>query len=186
MNLLFHCCCAPCAVIPAEVLCEEGITPTLFWYNPNIHPSAEYQSRRDALCAFAELEKLPLEMADEYGLYLFLRDIGGETDREKRCDTCYRMRLEQTAARAVELGFAAFSTSLLISPYQRHDTIRGLGDEAAKLYGVEFLYRDFRPLFRESQSQARALGLYMQKYCGCIFSEADRYAEKPGGVSKLQ
>ena len=180
MNLLFHCCCAPCAAAPVENLCAEGITPTLFWYNPNIHPSAEYQSRCDALRAFAELKNLPLEMADEYGLYPFMREIGGETEGEKRCDICYRMRLERTAARAAEMGFAAFGATLLISPYQRHDSIRRIGGEVAMRHGVEFLYRDFRPLFRESQSQARALGLYMQKYCGCVFSEADRYAQKAG------
>ncbi|MCL2192025.1 MAG: epoxyqueuosine reductase QueH [Treponema sp.] len=175
MNLLFHCCCAPCTIAPVESLCGEGISPTLFWYNPNIHPSTEYQNRRDALFAFAGLKNLPLVAVDEYGLYSFLHDIGGETER---CTVCYRVRLEWTAARAVELGFDAFGTSLFISPYQQHDLISRIGDEVAERYGVEFLYRDFRPLFRESQTQSRALGLYMQKYCGCIFSEADRYAEK--------
>jgi predicted adenine nucleotide alpha hydrolase (AANH) superfamily ATPase len=80
------------------------------------------------------------------------------------------MRLERTAARAAEGGFDGFSTSLLISPYQRHDAIRRLGEEAAAKFGVNFLYRDFRPLFRKGQAQARDLGLYMQKYCGCTFS----------------
>jgi len=163
-----------------ESLCGKGITPTLFWYNPNIHPSTEYQSRRDALLAFARLKNPPLEAVDEYGLYLFMQDIDNETEFGKRCDICYRGRLERTAARAAELGFDAFGTSLLISPYQQHDAIHRIGNEVAEQHGVEFLYRDFRPLFRESQTQARALGLYMQKYCGCIFSEADRYAEKAG------
>jgi len=180
MNLLFHCCCAPCASATVENLCGEGITPMLFWYNPNIHPSTEYQSRRDALLAFAGLKKLPLETADEYGLYSFLQDIGGETGFGKRCGICYRGRLERTASRAAELGFDAFGTSLLVSPYQQHDVIRRIGDEVAERYGLRFLYRDFRPLFKGGQTQARALGLYMQKYCGCIFSEADRYAEKAG------
>jgi len=180
MNLLFHCCCASCAAASAESLCGEGISVTLFWHNPNIHPSAEYQSRRDALLALAEHNNLPVETDGEYGLYHFMRGIGGEIDFEKRCDPCYRMRLERTAARAAEMGFAAFGTSLLISHYQRHDAVRRIGDEAAKRYGVEFLYRDFRPMFRESQSRVRALGLYMQKYCGCVFSEADRYAQKAG------
>jgi len=132
------------------------------------------------LLAFARLKNLPLEAVDEYGLYPFMQDVGNETEFGKRCDICYRGRLERTATRAAELGFDAFGTSLLISPYQQHDAISRIGNEVAEQHGVEFLYRDFRPLFRESQAQARALGLYMQKYCGCIFSEVDRYAEKAG------
>ena len=180
MNLLFHCCCAPCAIAPVESLRGQGVNPTLFWYNPNIHPSTEYASRRDALIALAGLRGLPLETIDEYGLYPFLRDIGGETEPGKRCGVCYRVRLERTAARAAELGLDAFGSSLFISPYQRHEAMRRAGREAAERHGVEFLHLDFRPLFRESQAQARALGLYMQKYCGCVFSEADRALSKTG------
>jgi len=183
MKLLFHCCCAPCAAASVESLCGEGITPTLFWYNPNIHPSTEYESRRDSLFAFAETGNLPLEKVDEYGLYPFLHSVGGEMAMGLRCCDCYYMRLARTAALAVELGFGAFGTSLLISPYQDHDLIRGTGDDVAKQHGMDFMYRDFRPMFRESQNQARANGFYMQKYCGCIFSEADRYKDK-GKVSK--
>jgi predicted adenine nucleotide alpha hydrolase (AANH) superfamily ATPase len=170
MKLLFHCCCAPCAAGCVESLAAEGITPRLFWYNPNIHPYTEYQSRRDALVTFAGGD---LMMIDEYGLRSFLR--GGQTDAPERCDFCYRLRLEKTAASAAENGFDTFSTSLLVSPYQRHDAIRSLGEALAAQYGVAFLYRDFRPRFREGQARARALGLYMQRYCGCIFSEEERY-----------
>jgi tRNA A37 threonylcarbamoyladenosine dehydratase/predicted adenine nucleotide alpha hydrolase (AANH) superfamily ATPase len=171
MRLLFHCCCGPCATACIESLSTEGITPTLFWYNPNIHPLAEYHKRRDALSAFAAAGNLELEMIDEYGQESFLNCIGGKTEAPERCSLCYRMRLERTAAYAAEKGFDAFSTSLLISPWQQHDVIRSLGEELVARYGVEFIYRDFRPLFNNSRSQARALGLYMQKYCGCIFSE---------------
>jgi tRNA A37 threonylcarbamoyladenosine dehydratase/predicted adenine nucleotide alpha hydrolase (AANH) superfamily ATPase len=171
MRLLFHCCCGPCATACIESLSAEGITPTLFWYNPNIHPLTEYHNRRDALSAFAAARNLELEMIDEYGLESFLNNIGSKTEAPERCSFCYRMRLERTAAYAAEKGFDAFSASLLISPWQQHDVIRGLGEELVARYGVEFIYRDFRPLFQQSRSQARALGLYMQKYCGCIFSE---------------
>ena len=175
MKLLFHCCCAPCAVACIDSLSTDGIVPTLFWYNPNIHPYTEYRSRRDALSSLAGTKNLPLEMIDEYGLRLFLRETGYKTEAPERCEICYRLRLEKTAARAAENGFDAFSTSLLISPYQQHEVIRRVGEETAAKYGVDFLYRDFRPLFRQGQTQARSLGLYMQKYCGCIFSEAERY-----------
>ena len=177
MKLLFHCCCAPCSVACIDSLWADGIVPALFWYNPNIHPYTEYQSRRDALIAFAAEKKLPMKMVDEYGLRLFLREAGFEKEAPERCEICYRLRLEKTAAHAAENGFDAFGTSLLISPYQQHDTIRRIGEEAAAEYGVDFLYRDFRPLFRQGQTQARAMGLYMQKYCGCILSEKDRYAK---------
>ncbi|MDR1858253.1 MAG: epoxyqueuosine reductase QueH [Treponema sp.] len=178
MKLLFHCCCAPCAVACVENLAADGIALTLFWHNPNIHPLAEYRSRRDTLIAFAAAKNLPPETIDEYGLKSFLQEIGEETEAPARCEKCYRMRLEKTAAHAAENGFDAFCTSLLISPYQRHEAIRSIGEEMAARYGVGFLYRDFRPLFRQGQGKARNLGLYMQKYCGCIFSSDEREAQR--------
>jgi predicted adenine nucleotide alpha hydrolase (AANH) superfamily ATPase len=171
MKLLFHCCCGPCAAACIESLGGEGIAPALYWYNPNIHPESEYQSRRDALAALAAAKNLPLEMVNEYGLEFFLRETGGRTEAPARCEICYRMRLERTAAQAAAKGFDAFSTSLLISPYQQHETMCRIAEEAAAKHGTAFLYRDFRPLFREGRAEARAIGLYMQKYCGCIFSE---------------
>jgi predicted adenine nucleotide alpha hydrolase (AANH) superfamily ATPase len=170
-----------------EELFAEGMRPELFWYNPNIHPWTEYQNRRDALIRFAASQNLELEMIDEYGLRPFIRgvyaamDKGPESGDAARCDVCYRMRLEKAASHAAANGFDAFSTSLLISPYQRHEAIRRIGEEAAARYGVSFLYRDFRPRFREGQAKARSLGLYMQKYCGCIFSEEERYAQSAEG-----
>jgi tRNA A37 threonylcarbamoyladenosine dehydratase/predicted adenine nucleotide alpha hydrolase (AANH) superfamily ATPase len=179
MRLLFHCCCGPCSIASVESLIAERETPTLFWYNPNIHPLTEYRSRRDAFAQFSSDQKLPLITHNEYGLDFFLRSLGSETEMPGRCLICYRLRMERTAAFAQEHGFDAFSTSLLISPYQQHETIRQLGEELAAQYGVSFLYRDFRPLFRKGQASARALGLYMQKYCGCIFSEKERYEKSP-------
>jgi tRNA A37 threonylcarbamoyladenosine dehydratase/predicted adenine nucleotide alpha hydrolase (AANH) superfamily ATPase len=175
MRLLFHCCCGPCSIASVESLIAEHVIPTLFWYNPNIHPLTEYRSRRDALSQFSSDKKLPLITLNEYGLDLFLQSVGSETEMPGRCGICYRLRLERTAAFAAEHGFDTFSTSLLISPYQQHETIQRIGGELAAQYGITFLYRDFRPLFRKGQAAARALGLYMQKYCGCIFSEKERY-----------
>jgi predicted adenine nucleotide alpha hydrolase (AANH) superfamily ATPase len=156
--------------------------PALFWYNPNIHPYTEYQSRRESLSGFALEEELELIMEDEYGLRGFLSGLcfGKDNDdrgfkQEKRCHYCYRIRLERTACQAAEKGFHAFSTTLLTSPYQKHELIRQIGEECALQYGVEFFYRDFRPWYREGRKKARAKGSYMQKYCGCIFSEEERY-----------
>ena len=172
--MLLHCCCAPCCAPCVKSLREEGMEPELFWYNPNIHPYTEYKARCGSLTEFAGRENLKLETAGEYGLRFFLGKVFPEITG--RCETCYRMRLEKTAAAAAEKGCRAFGTSLLISPYQDHEAIRRIGEEAAAKHGVDFLYRDFRPLFREGRASARAMGLYMQKYCGCIFSEEERYS----------
>ena len=156
----------------------------LFWYNPNIHPYTEYKARRDSLSLFAANENLKLTMPDEYeyGLRVFLQAVFPEIEENRqiqgRCKKCYYMRLEKTAATAAEKKFDAFTTTLLISPYQNHDEIRRIAEESAEKNGVDFLYRDFRPLFREGQTQARARGFYMQKYCGCVFSEEERHAKR--------
>lgn len=178
MKLLLHTCCAPCSVQCVKTLRAGDIRPDLFWYNPNIHPYTEYRSRRDTLVKFAGDEGLTLNLEDEYGLRSFIAGVYGVNESgggRSRCAYCYRTRLEKTAAFAAEHGYEYFSTTLLISPYQKHDFVRGIGEEAAARYGVQFFYRDFRPGFREGQKQARERGFYMQKYCGCIFSEEERY-----------
>jgi len=184
MKLLLHCCCAPCSVSCVSSLRAENIEPHLFWYNPNIHPYTEYKSRRDCLNEFAKSKNLSLTLIDEYGLREFLSEVYSQADGDsishhpQRCKKCYRIRLEKTASFAAQEGYSAFSTTLLISPYQDHEEIKRVGEEFAKKYGIEFLYRDFRPLFREGQSAARAENFYMQKYCGCVFSEEERYLSK--------
>ena len=175
-DCLLHVCCAPCAIRCIEMLREEGIEPTGYWYNPNIHPYTEYRSRKTTLQEYAKTVNLPLIVNDNYGLREFIESTYPAWD--SRCETCYRLRLEETARRAAEEGFSSFSTTLLISPYQNHELIIKIAEEAAKKYGVSFLYRDFRPYFREGQQKARESELYMQKYCGCIFSEEDRYRKK--------
>ena len=99
-------------------------------------------------------------------------------DIDHRCAYCYEHRIEGTARYAAENGFSHFSTTLLVSPYQDHDGIARAAEKYAAEYGVEFLYRDFRPNFRAGNQRARELGFYMQKYCGCVFSEQDRYQKQ--------
>jgi predicted adenine nucleotide alpha hydrolase (AANH) superfamily ATPase len=178
MKLLLHTCCAPCSVQCVQALAEEGLQPDLFWYNPNIHPYTEYRSRRDTLRSFAADKKLSLLMEDEYGLRSFIKGVSSIDENAapgSRCAFCYQLRLERTAAFAHEKAFDAFSTTLLISPYQNHDLIRETGETLAARYGLAFFYRDFRPRFRQGQGEAREAGYYMQKYCGCIYSEEERY-----------
>jgi predicted adenine nucleotide alpha hydrolase (AANH) superfamily ATPase len=100
--------------------------------------------------------------------------VGHEGDR---CGDCFRMRLEKTAAVAKEEGFDSFTTTLLISPYQKHELLKEMGEQIAEEQGIEFHYEDFRPGFRESHRLSRELDIYHQKYCGCIYSEWERYGK---------
>ena len=177
MKLLMHTCCAPCSVYCIDSLRAEGIEPTLFWYNPNIHPYIEYKTRRDCLKEYAKQVDVELLLKEEYGLDEFCRNVVG--DIEKRCvNYCYPKRLGETARFAKENGFDAFTTTLLVSPYQKHEELKKVCERVADYYGIKFVYRDFRVGFREGQTKARELGLYMQKYCGCIFSEEERYRKQ--------
>ncbi len=173
MSIFLHTCCGPCACYTTERLTEEGFQPTLFFYNPNIHPYQEQQRRRDALRELASVRQLPLLEEPGYALEEFLRQVAAEP--QQRCGQCYRIRLAKTAAKAKELGFDCFSTTLLISPYQNRELICQTGHQLAAESGLRFYDEDFRPGFRQSQAAARELGLYRQGYCGCIYSEKERY-----------
>ncbi|MBO5397496.1 MAG: epoxyqueuosine reductase QueH [Clostridia bacterium] len=174
MKLLMHTCCAPCSVYCIDSLRKEGIEPVSYWFNPNIHPFMEYKARRDTLIEYSKMINLELIVDENYGLVEFCKNT--VDNLSNRCkEYCYKVRLEQTAKYAKENGYDAFTTTLLVSPYQNHEALKEVASEMAQKYGVEFLYRDFRPGFREGQNKARELGLYMQKYCGCIWSEEMRY-----------
>ena len=173
MKTLLHVCCAPCANQCIEVLRTDHVEVTGYWYNPNIHPFTEYRARRNCLREYTQTIKLPLLERDDYGLRPFVRGVAEDIDH--RCVKCYEMRFFETARQAKEGGFDSFTSSLFISPYQNHELMREMAERAAKEHGVEFLYRDFRPYFKAGQEYARAHGFYMQKYCGCVFSEQERY-----------
>lgn len=175
-KVLLHCCCAPCSVSCVEPLRNEGIEPIAFWYNPNIHPFKEYEARRDCLIEYGKKINLQVIVSENYGLKEFIRKVANDIDN--RCRYCYEHRLEETAKFAAENGYTKFSSTLLASIYQNHEAIVAAAERYAKEYGVEFLYRDFRPNFRDGNRMARESGLYMQKYCGCIFSEEDRYKKQ--------
>ena len=150
--------------------------PVAFWYNPNIHPWKEYEARRDCLLEYAPTIGMEVRVWEDYGLREFVRTVAGDIDN--RCTWCYEHRVEGAARYAAEHGFPAFTTTLLASVYQNHDAIAQAAERFGRQYGVAFLYRDFRPNFREGNRRARELGFYMQKYCGCVFSEQDRYQKK--------
>lgn len=177
MKLLMHTCCAPCSVYCIESLRKEKIEPVSYWFNPNIHPYTEYKARRDTLIQYANSIDLNLIIDENYGLVEFCKNTINNLDN--RCkEYCYKIRLEQTAKYAKENNYDAFTTTLLISPYQNHEALIEVANMMAEKYNINFLYRDFREGFREGQNKAREMGLYMQKYCGCIFSEEDRYSKQ--------
>lgn len=170
---LLHICCAPCSIVCIDTLRADGLEPVGLWYNPNIHPYTEYRQRKNTLVDYAKTIGLELALEGEYGLRPFVRAVADNIDG--RCVHCYRSRLDFTAQYAAQHGFHSFTTTLLVSPYQNRELLLEVGRQAGETHGVTFLPYDFRPRFREGQDKARQLELYMQKYCGCVFSEEDRY-----------
>jgi predicted adenine nucleotide alpha hydrolase (AANH) superfamily ATPase len=172
MRILVHICCAPCFTYPHTRLVDEGHEVTGFFFNPNIHPYSEYKKRLESLEKYAEIKGLKWIHGNDYDIETYLR---GALTAEDRCGFCYEQRLIETARTANILGYDAFTTTLLISPYQKHELLEKTGKKAADEYGIEFFYEDFREGYNESRDTAKALDLYMQKYCGCVFSEKERY-----------
>lgn len=174
-KILLHTCCGPCAIYTVDRLREEGFDVTGFWYNPNIHPFTEHRSRLEAMQTVAQRIDLPLIVAKGYDMIDYFRAVVGHEG--ERCGHCFRLRLRRAAGVAGDKGFSAFTTTLLISPYQKHELLQQIGEEVAREYGIDFYYEDFRPGFRESHRQSRELNLYHQKYCGCVYSEWERYGK---------
>ncbi len=179
MKLLLHICCANCACYPLKVLKEKDIQVTGFWCNPNIHPYTEHQKRIMTMGYYADRENLPVIYRDEYGLESWLKEIGPTTGPgEKRCGICYRMRIGETARTAAEKDFDSFTTTLLYSKKQNKQLIRAICGKAAEEYGIKFYFEDFDRGWKEGIEISKSMGLYRQQYCGCIFSEKERYEKK--------
>ncbi len=175
-TVLLHICCAVCLPGTLSCLSAEGFQVSGYFYNPNIHPLLEFRKRLKAVKVLNERLKIPLYTAEDYGLEHFLTLLDGDFSAS-RCAKCYRHRLNTTALFARVHGFSAFTSTLLVSHEQHHDMIRSIGEQAAEEQGVEFVYRDFRPFVEEGKDLARRASIYRQQYCGCIFSERDRYKD---------
>lgn len=173
LKILLHICCGPCTVYPLRILRQEGHEVCGHFYNPNIHPYLEYKKRLDTLDVYAAQVGLRVMREDGYPLEGFLRQIAFR--EEDRCRHCYRLRLVKTAQIAKKCCFDAFTTTLLYSRFQKHDLIRSICHDVAGEYGIPFFYQDFREGWSEGVRISKELGLYRQPYCGCLYSEKERY-----------
>lgn len=172
-KILLHTCCAPCTIYPFAKLREAGWQVYGFFFNPHIQPYQEFQKRLTTLESFALREGLKLIIRTDYELERFLRQVAFR--EHQRCLYCYARRLEAAARLAKKSRFDAFTTTLLYSRMQKHDLVRDLAENASRQFGIPFYYEDFREGWETGQEQARLAGMYRQQYCGCIFSEQERY-----------
>jgi hypothetical protein len=147
-----------------------------FFYNPNIHPYQEYRRRLDAMKQYEKEVGIRVLYRDDYALEEFLRGVVFREDA--RCRYCYSVRLEAAARTAKRGKFDAFTSTLLYSKQQNHQLVRDIGEDVGKRRGVPFLYRDFRGGWKEGIETSKSLGLYRQQYCGCIYSEKERFFKK--------
>lgn len=179
MKILLHICCANCATYPHQRLKEQGEEVVGFFFNPNIHPYQEYQKRLESTKNYSEAVGLKVIYRDEYLLEEFLRNVSHRV--KERCSYCYSVRLEATVQEAKKRGFDQFSTTLLQSAHQNHFLIKEIGERIALEVGVPFYYEDFRQGWKKGVEISKTMGLYRQQYCGCIYSEKERFMRQEKG-----
>lgn len=176
-RILLHICCGPCAITTVQTLKEQGFEVTGFYFNPNIHPLQEYVRRREALKEVArELDFRVIYKDDEYDSRKWFRNIAHRED--SRCFYCYGGRLERTLSIAKRGKFDFFSTTLLYSKFQKHDEIARLGYDMAGKGDTGFYYHDFREGWKKGIEISKEMGIYRQQYCGCLFSENERFQKE--------
>jgi len=180
-KFLLHVCCIGCGAYVLELL-KGDYEMTLYFYNPNIEPRAEYDKRLQEAAKVAAQFGIELieEEYDNERWHKLVRSHEQDPERGERCRICYRMRLEKTAQYASEHGFNIFTTTLTISPHKDAEAINAIGLELGKKYGVEFLARDFKKQdgFKKTCELSRDLNLYRQEYCGCGYSLKNMMARK--------
>lgn len=184
-KILLHMCCGPCSCYPVKKLREEGIEPVGYFFNPNIHPYQEWERRLQTAGEFAQKVNMEFHADENYGLRDFMKKaLPAEALPNGRCEMCYTWRLEETARFAADHGFEAFTSTLFYSIYQQHGLMRRTAEHFAQKYDVKFYYEDFRPGWQEGIDISLELGLYRQPYCGCVFSEEERYTKSVSNREK--
>ncbi len=173
MKVLIHICCGSCAIYPVKSLRDDGMEVMGFFYRHNIHPYTECLKRQETLQNYADQIDLRLIHQDGYDLEGFIQNVVyREADR---CRYCYHDRLRSTALLAKRGKFNYFTTTLLYSKFQNHELVKITGESIGKSIGVDFLYQDFRTGWKEGVQTSKDLGMYRQQYCGCIYSEKERF-----------
>lgn len=179
-TLFLHSCCAPCSSYCLEYL-SNYFSITVFYYNPNIFPSEEYEER------VREQERLIAELNDggvkhlirlvegEYhpeDFYAAAKGLEQEPEGGARCTECFKLRLYESAKLAKEMGYDYFTTTLTISPLKDAERLNRIGEEAGERYGVRFLNSDFKKKngYKRSTELSKEHNLYRQNYCGCVYS----------------
>ena len=184
MKVLLHTCCAPCAIYPVKTLRAEGLDVMGFFYRYNIHPYSECLKRQETLQFYADQIDLRVIFQEGYDLEKFIQNV---VYREKdRCNYCYHDRLRSTALLAKRGKFDYFSSTLLYSKYQKHEIIKSMGDSIGKSVGIPFLYEDFRTGWKEGIEASKNLDLYRQQYCGCVYSEKERFYRETKKIQPLR
>lgn len=179
MKLLLHMCCGPCSCFPIKKLRSDGIEPTGYFFNPNIHPYKEWEERLLSAKKISDIENIKFYANTKYNIREFLkRALIAENTRNGRCHMCYSWRLEEVARFAAENNFKVFTSTLFYSIYQQHELMKRTAEKLAKKYHIDFYYDDFRVGWQEGIDISKKYGLYRQKYCGCIFSEEEKYIKK--------
>lgn len=199
-KMLLHACCGPCSLEPVRLLREDGVEPTVFYANSNIHPDEEYAHRMETLRTWAQDETLSvIEGAyDPASWEAVVGKIGdaarekhgiiangpeghsaeAEAARQARCRACYRLRFEEAADYAAAHGFNTLGTTLSVSPYQYTEVIREELERAAARAGINARFEDYRPYYDEATRRSREASMYRQNYCGCRFSDEEAAFER--------
>jgi hypothetical protein len=173
MKCLIHICCAPCAIYPIDYLKKQKLDVMGYNYNPNIHPYQEFDRRKQTLAQYASNIDLKMIYENDYPVEKWIQNnVYRETNR---CHYCYHDRLKGTAIIARKGKFDFFTTTLLYSKYQNHELIHEMGRNLEIKYGVTFYYADFRKGWKQGIEVSKKLNMYRQQYCGCIYSEKERY-----------
>jgi len=180
-DLLLHACCGPCSTVSVPAWRERGIEPVAWFENPNIQPAEELERRRESMLRYSRAAGLEVALSEgdeEAAGWAAWRDGLAAAPPDERCAACLGMRLDAAGAAARRLGFGRFSTTLTVSPYQRHDLIVRAGEDAAAAHGVDFVYLDARDRFRDNYAESRRLELYRQPYCGCAASKWEAWHQR--------
>ncbi|PIU43149.1 MAG: hypothetical protein COS97_02570 [Candidatus Nealsonbacteria bacterium CG07_land_8_20_14_0_80_40_10] len=176
MKILLHICCAPCSIYPVKILRQQDFKVMGFFYRHNIHPFTECLKRQETLQSYAKRIDLQMIYQADYDLEGFIQKM---VFREsERCSYCYHERLRSAALVAKQGQFDYFTSTLLYSKFQQHDLLKSIGESIASSVGIPFFYQDFRVGWKEGIKESKRLELYRQQYCGCIYSEKERYYNK--------